>query len=166
MCAAIIAGAFGLDRVTKIAAVSRLPDGTVRLLGSFLGLTKHQNYGLLANLPVPQWIIVATTSFVILAIIWKIVSEILDRRNDATTSDARSFALSLIVGGALGNLFDRMTHGFVVDWILLFNRSVINVADIAIAAGIAWYLFQLSRGSTKSCLFTHGKDTPLPLFDK
>jgi signal peptidase II len=58
----------------------------------------------------------------------------------------RLFAASvpLVLSGALGNLADRIRHGFVVDFIQvdpqLFNYPVFNVADIAIAVGVGLWL--------------------------
>lgn len=53
-------------------------------------------------------------------------------------------AVPLIASGALGNLSDRVRHGFVVDFIRvdprLFEYPVFNVADIAIAIGVALLL--------------------------
>jgi signal peptidase II len=47
--------------------------------------------------------------------------------------------LAIAIGGALGNLWDRLEWSFVFDWILIVNRSVINLADIAIALGLLLY---------------------------
>jgi signal peptidase II len=50
-----------------------------------------------------------------------------------------SVAIGLIIGGALGNVVDRMVHGAVADFFLLhwsgFNWYVFNIADMAIVAG-------------------------------
>ncbi len=52
-----------------------------------------------------------------------------------------SFALALILGGALGNVIDRVLHGHVVDFLLFYWRTwywpAFNVADCAIVAGAA-----------------------------
>ncbi|MDB4988455.1 MAG: Lipoprotein signal peptidase [Myxococcaceae bacterium] len=57
---------------------------------------------------------------------------------------AFSAAVPLIVSGAIGNLSDRIRHGFVVDFIQvdpkLFNYPIFNVADIAIAIGVGLML--------------------------
>ena len=53
-------------------------------------------------------------------------------------------AVPLIVSGAIGNVSDRVRHGFVVDFIQvdpnLFNYPIFNVADIAIAIGVGLML--------------------------
>ena len=48
-------------------------------------------------------------------------------------------ALALIIGGAIGNLYDRLIHGFVIDFVHLFyqnwNYPAFNIADSAIVLG-------------------------------
>ena len=55
-----------------------------------------------------------------------------------------AWALSLILGGALGNVIDRLLHGYVVDFIQVHHRSwtfpSFNVADSAISIGAALLL--------------------------
>jgi signal peptidase II len=46
-------------------------------------------------------------------------------------------ALALQLGGALGNLVDRLTHGFVTDFISIGNFPVWNIADACISLGVA-----------------------------
>jgi signal peptidase II len=46
-------------------------------------------------------------------------------------------ALSLQLGGAIGNLIDRLTQGFVTDFISIGNFAVFNVADASISIGVA-----------------------------
>ena len=56
------------------------------------------------------------------------------------------FALALILGGALGNLYDRLTLGYVVDFLLFHYRGyqyywpAFNVADSAISLGVVMLL--------------------------
>ena len=53
--------------------------------------------------------------------------------------------LSLVLGGAIGNLIDRVMHGHVVDFILFFYQSwsypAFNIADSAITVGVILILF-------------------------
>jgi signal peptidase II len=55
------------------------------------------------------------------------------------------FALSLILGGALGNLYDRLTLGYVVDFLFFHYQSwywpAFNVADSAISVGVVLLLW-------------------------
>lgn len=47
-----------------------------------------------------------------------------------------ALALSLLVGGAIGNLIDRLRLGYVIDWIKLPNWPTFNVADSSITIGV------------------------------
>jgi signal peptidase II len=54
-------------------------------------------------------------------------------------------ALALVIGGAIGNLIDRLLYGYVVDFVLLYWRDwsypAFNVADSAITLGVAGLLY-------------------------
>jgi signal peptidase II len=56
----------------------------------------------------------------------------------------------LLLGGAIGNLIDRLVHGSVTDWIKLPHWPAFNVADMAITFGVIALLFVLERGAGKS----------------
>ena len=64
------------------------------------------------------------------------------RRRIQAHGRAASAGLALVLGGALGNLYDRLAYGFVVDFFdFSFFPAVFNVADSAITAGavlMAW----------------------------
>jgi signal peptidase II len=58
--------------------------------------------------------------------------------------------LSLILGGAVGNLIDRIRLGYVIDFLDFFvsgyHWPAFNVADSAVTAGTLWILFNVIRG--------------------
>lgn len=60
-----------------------------------------------------------------------------------------SIGLSFVLGGALGNLTDRLMHGYVVDFIDLFYKAwhwpVFNIADVAINVGAACVLTAVAK---------------------
>lgn len=55
-------------------------------------------------------------------------------------SKSESLGLALILGGALGNLLDRIAHGYVIDFILVYYKEwywpAFNIADSAICIGV------------------------------
>jgi len=65
------------------------------------------------------------------------------------TEKMQALVYALILGGALGNLIDRLLHGYVVDFILLhYNRHIFpafNIADSAIFLGAVIWFFLLWR---------------------
>jgi signal peptidase II len=64
------------------------------------------------------------------------------------------FALALILGGALGNLYDRIAYGYVVDFLELYVRDFhwpsFNVADSAISIGVALLALEILRNEAPS----------------
>jgi signal peptidase II len=77
-----------------------------------------------------------------------------------------ALAVPLIASGAVGNMSDRLRHGFVVDFIQvdprLFNYPVFNVADIAIAIGVGLLLLDNLRkpGASRDGLQNNAGDPP------
>lgn len=122
------------DRLTKIYFFDLPRDAAIGLIPGVLDLTHHQNPGIVGDIPIPRGVILALSLLVLGAVLVGIKRAIVRKHGPAALS------LSLILAGAIGNLWDRLQWGFVFDWLLLFNRSVINLADIAIALGIIWYL--------------------------
>lgn len=135
----VIGAVFALDRLTKTWFMQRPPTEGLFWFPGILEFTRHMNEGLVANIAVPKTILLAV-SFAILAILGiALYQAALDRALLHVT------ALSFILGGAIGNLWDRMTQGYVFDWILLFGRSVINLADVAIGLGILIYILSVRK---------------------
>lgn len=133
----IILGDFVADRLLKIYfSANPAPHP---LIPGVLEFTKHQNHGLIGNLPVSQWLIIGFTTMVMFVLAYALWRAIKDAKI------AQAMALTLIIGGALGNFFDRLTLGYVFDWILLFGTSIINLADISIFAGMFWYLLSVRK---------------------
>ncbi|MDB6096329.1 MAG: lspA [Francisellaceae bacterium] len=69
-----------------------------------------------------------------------------------TREKAEAFALSLILGGAIGNLWDRILYGYVIDFIVIYYKDyawpTFNIADSAITIG-GFYLSYLILFATK-----------------
>lgn len=95
----------------------------------------HKNYGITFNLPLPTFFILLIT---LLALAW-----VLRESYRALLCDdvLALIFLGLILGGALGNAYDRLTFNYVRDWLLLWHYSAVNLADIAILVGASGYFF-------------------------
>ncbi len=71
-------------------------------------------------------------------------------------------ALGLQLGGAVGNLFDRLTQGYVTDFIDVGPWPIFNVADSAISVGMVlmlWYFFTMPKeesGTSETLAYTSG----------
>lgn len=90
------------------------------------------------SIPAPEIIIFLVVAVVFASVFWLWIKQIGEGK-------AESCWLALIMGGALGNIYDRLAQGGVVDWIELtlfsFSQSSFNIADIAIVAGAAAWVF-------------------------
>jgi len=144
---ATAAGAYLLDRVTKALAEHLLPANPVKLIPSVLDLTYTTNrggaFGLFGNAP---YLFLAATLVVCVAIV--VASFGVTRRLLAV-------GMGLVLGGALGNLTDRIVRGSglsgrVVDFIDFHVWPVFNVADSAIVIGAAMIVLSgLRRATTR-----------------
>ncbi len=133
----VVIGIFFADRFLKEIFIDITTPQP--LISGFLEFTKHKNHGLIANLPVEQWLVICFSLVVILFLmsaLWRTVKHV---------KTLQALALSLIIGGALGNLYDRIALGYVFDWLLLFRTSIINLADISIFMGILLYLTSIKK---------------------
>lgn len=123
-----------LDIASKAIVAATLSDRTIRLLGGVLILTESRNPGAAFSLGGPSETIVFT------AIAVGVVIFII-RTSRRIYSVAWAVALGLLLGGATGNLVDRIFRspgpfrGWVVDWIELPHWPVFNLADSAITCG-------------------------------
>ena len=119
-----------IDQLTKLLAMARLtPEAPVPLWG-FLQLSLTHNRGAAFGLLPGGWLPVSATIAVCVVVCAYACAGGLHR------APARSLPLGLIVGGALGNLVDRLRFGAVVDFVDLQIWPVFNVADAAITVGI------------------------------
>jgi len=138
LSAAVIA----LDLLTKHWVQSVLSDGEQRPITSFFNLVLFHNEGaafsFLANAGGWQRIFFSAT-----AAIASIVIVYLLRKH--TDQKLFCLALALILGGALGNLYDRLTLGHVVDFLYFHYQDyywpAFNVADSAISFGVVLLLW-------------------------
>jgi signal peptidase II len=129
----------GADRWTKHLATTRIAlYGHVQIIPGFFRLTHTENSGaafsLFANSPA-HWRTNLLICFSLVAMV--IVSMLLWKQARALTTTG--IALSLILGGAAGNLWDRLGSGRVVDFLLFYVKQyewpVFNLADSSIVIG-------------------------------
>mgnify|MGYP001600044537 CR=1 FL=1 len=126
------------DEWLKSFALRSLPQEINLVEPSFINFAVHKNFGLAFDLPFRLEFVILISmviGFGLLHAAWK-------SRN---IRPEISFACLTIVLGALGNLFDRVTYGFTVDYIIFFGRSAINFSDAVIVLGILSLLLFSSK---------------------
>jgi signal peptidase II len=135
----IAASVLLLDRITKAVVASNVPlHESITVIPGFFRITHVLNrgaaFGLFSDSP-SQYKIGFLIAFSVVALL--VVSTLLWKHTHVMNSTA--FALSLIMGGALGNLWDRLFSGHVVDFLEFYLGSYIwpdfNIADSAIVIG-------------------------------
>ncbi len=133
----LIAGVVvAIDQITKAIAITRLT--LVRNTGAAFGLFRDQ-----------------TVIFILISVI-AIISigfYLIKKRKTKPLVLSENFfltGLSLILGGAIGNLIDRLRFGYVVDFIDLRFWPVFNVADSCITIGAAILFFAIIRSKDVS----------------
>ena len=143
-----------LDRITKWAIAQTIPlEDAVNIIPGFFRLTHLENTGaafsLFADSPSPfRTTLLISFSVAALAVVsallWK------DRR----VFHSGTLALSLILGGAVGNLWDRLSDGKVTDfldfYIGIHHWPPFNVADSAIVVGALLLFMRMLRKDSHS----------------
>jgi len=143
----IATGVLVLDQATKAVVSTTLKMYEIRpVIQGFFNLTRIHNtgaaFGLLAGQASPvRTFFFLTVSFLALGVVlWMLLRLPPDQKVELV-------ALSLIFGGALGNVVDRARLGEVIDFIDVYYRSyhwpAFNVADSAITVGVILLLYRL-----------------------
>ncbi|WP_426595366.1 signal peptidase II [Cellulomonas sp. McL0617] len=134
-----------LDQLSKVWALDNLESGVRRVLvGDLLGLQLVFNSGAALSIATGMtWLLTIVAVAVIVFIV---------RASRRIGSRGWAVALGLLLGGALGNLMDRLFRepgfgrGHVVDFIAYWNVFVGNVADIAIVVAAVMIVFLAATG--------------------
>ncbi len=136
-----------LDRMTKWLVAQRITlHDSVDVIPGLFRLTHVQNqgaaFGLFSDSP-SEWKVAMLILFSVAAL--AVVTALLWRNGDAL--NATAIALSLVFGGALGNLWDRVANGRVVDFLDFYVGShhwpAFNIADSAIVVGALLLLSEI-----------------------
>ena len=143
---------FALDQSSKAWIRSRYPlSYTEAKIEGFFNLVHAENPGAAFSMfeTAPAVVRVGVLVVLALAIVALIVAALLDRIQLVDTQFAR-MALGLVLGGACGNLFDRIHAGTVTDFLEFYHGSyyfpAFNVADSAIFCGACLMLAEYWLG--------------------
>ena len=136
-------GLFGCDEATKsLAKVSLDRGGSVDVVHGALELRYVENTDIAFNAFHRAGVAHSPYMLAGLAVIAIVACLSFGLTVRAWTGRA---AIALIVGGALGNLVDRLARGYVVDFIHIQGWPIFNVADIAVCVGVPLLALSLYR---------------------
>ena len=136
-----------IDRVTKWTVARRLSlHDSIQIIPGFFRIIHAENpgaaFGIFADSP-SQWKLGMLIGFSVVALV--IVSAMLWKNSHTMTSTG--IGLALILGGAAGNLWDRLVSHQVVDFLLFYigphQWPAFNVADSAIVAGAGLLVIEI-----------------------
>ena len=137
---ALALGVLGLDQATKWWALRVLQLGeTTPVIPGLFHLTLVHNPGVAFGLFARTGWIVVVAAVAIVAVLT--ATSLRSPAADGPTASRTWLAMGLILGGAVGNLIDRIRYGGVVDFLDFRVWPVFNVADSSITVGaalIAW----------------------------
>ncbi|MEJ8544532.1 signal peptidase II [Brevibacillus borstelensis] len=145
----IAAAIIALDQWTKSLVVKHMELGqSIPLIQDVLHLTSHRNtgaaFGILANQRV---LFVVITIAVVVGILISLI-------RIGKSQPRVSLALSMVLGGAIGNFIDRVSTGKVVDFVdvTVINFPIFNVADMAITIGVGLLLLDVLLDSKRKAV--------------
>lgn len=140
-----------IDQFTKYLIVQNIEYSSIVRLLPFLNLTLIHNtgaaYGFLGQFGIwASLFFIATAAVISLVLCWWLYR--LPRENNWM-----GISLSLILGGAIGNLIDRILYGYVIDFVhfhlTTWSFAIFNVADAAITIGAVMLILDIFRGKKK-----------------
>lgn len=143
MVSLIVFIVLSLDQSTKFLATKYLElNNPSPLIKGVFNLTLVHNRGAAFGIFKNQFYLFIFSSIVAVVLIYSILKR--NKRNNLY-----SFSLSLILGGALGNLIDRVFLGYVVDFLDFRIWPVFNIADSAITIGVVLLGFLIFKPEEK-----------------
>lgn len=143
---------FVLDQLTKQLAVAKLVYADPLAVMPFFNLTLVHNTGAAFSFLAQaggwqRWLFATIALLVSVGIIYWLKRLDRDRLWEAA-------GLALVLGGAVGNLWDRMVYGHVIDFLDFYYQSwhwpAFNVADISIFIGAALLIIDTLRPARKT----------------
>lgn len=133
---ALLAGIIVFDQLTKWWVVTYLkPMGTLPIIQNVFHFTYAENTGAAFSLFRDRQIFLVLTTFLIIVFASGLLFRAIKTPGD--TPWLYTLALTMVIGGAIGNLIDRIRLNYVIDFIdvRLINFAIFNIADSFIVVG-------------------------------
>jgi len=135
----IVIGNIGCDQVTKTIVRNNIAEKEVISLGKHFLLTKVENTGAFLSLgdslsEFTRTLLLSALPVLLLALGFHYL---LTNKN---LSKTKLIGFCFVIGGGLGNIFDRIVHGSVTDFMHIsfkfFQTGIFNMADVSIVFGV------------------------------
>ena len=131
-----------IDQVSKIIVVNNLTNNkSIEVIKSFFYLTYTNNKGAAFSILTGRRILLILVALIVIGVLIYYV------RKNKIEGKVNKIALSLVIGGSIGNLIDRIVRGAVVDFldfkIFGYNYPIFNLADTFIVLGVFLLLISM-----------------------
>ncbi len=140
---------FLIDQISKIL-VTRLLDihSSFSVINNFFYLTYTHNTGAAFSILTGKRLLLIIISIIVILTIFYYI------RKNKVVDKLEITSFSLIIGGSLGNLFDRLLRGYVIDFLDFrffgYNFPIFNLADVFIVVGVFLIIIKTSRKEDKN----------------
>ena len=130
-----------LDQVSKILIRNNVEQySDIKLIGEYFILTNVENSGAFLGMGSGFSPIMKSVFLIILPII-VLISIIIYVYRDKEIDKVSLIGFSIIIGGGIGNIFDRIIYGSVTDFLFIdlggiFKTGIFNIADLAVTTGM------------------------------
>ncbi|MCP4523526.1 MAG: signal peptidase II [Candidatus Gracilibacteria bacterium] len=135
-----LVGVLVIDAITKISAKLYLSD-TIPLIGDFVYLQYAENPGIAFSVILPPLLLKIMTIVLIIGIFYYYKTE----RKLYNNFKIYDISFGCILGGALGNAYERIVYEKVIDFFAVQHFSIFNFADAAISIGAVLFIYLLLK---------------------
>ena len=133
-----------IDQISKIIISNILTNNkSIEVIKSFFYLTYTHNEGAAFSILLGKRIFLILIAIIIIALLIYYI------KKNKIEGRLNKMSLSLIIGGAFGNLIDRIVRGYVIDFldfkIFNYNYPIFNLADTFIVIGVILLIIEMIR---------------------
>lgn len=133
-----------IDQISKLLVVKSLSiNNSIEVIKNFFYLTYTNNDGAAFSILTGQRLFLIVVSIIIIILLLHYL------KKNKIDSKIEILSISLIIGGSLGNLIDRIVRGYVIDFfdvkIFGYNFPIFNIADTFIVIGAFLLFIKISR---------------------
>jgi signal peptidase II len=139
---------FFIDQLVKLIVSLNLNlNSSINIISDFFKITYLTNTG-------AAWSIFNNHSYLLIFISLAVFIFLIYYSHYFIMNKHNTIAFGLVFGGLLGNLFDRIFHGYVIDYLdfklINYNYPVFNLADTALVIGIVMLIVAIVKGEDKN----------------
>lgn len=151
-----------VDQIVKNWAAETLIHGDIAIIENVLYFKYAENTGVAFSMfSDNRWILVGVTAIMLIVVLAFFLS-------GKVTDKLEQFALALMLAGGVGNLIDRISLGYVIDFIdvRIINFAIFNIADMCICIGAGLVVLAVYLSDKKEKEEKEAKNKELDEIDK